>query len=381
MDPAVFMRGHFNSYSLGYYLGIDGTETAEQKRRSNEQGLKLLQLYGVIPIRNTPANCPDCNAPLSTISERERYGWRYSCRNHQARKKFSPLENTFLSRARLNGEMTADKIILIIDMWLKREPLLSAQETLSMSANTVVAWYGFCRDVACAIAWHDFIPIGGAGDVVEVDEFHLFKRKHNVGRETMSEHAWVVGGISRTTKNRFAVIVERRDADILMPLLQQCIDGNSYICTDGWKAYEDCDMVFNGHGVANHNQNFLNPPREEEPNWASAGTFNEECLDTKWNGPAPQPGYVPFRNHTQTIERAWRDLKECLKTTNSMEYASEYIGEWMYRKDILERNLNMKEKFEKFLRDIRRAYPGIGKKPMKKSFEDLLDCDCHECEP
>ncbi|KAJ8939467.1 hypothetical protein NQ318_022521 [Aromia moschata] len=34
-----------------------------------------------------------------------------------------------------------------------------------------------------------------------------------------------------------------------------------------------------------------------------------------------------------------------------------------------------------FLRDIRRVYPGVGKVPMKLRYEDILNCDCHECEP
>lgn len=261
MDPAVYMQGDVNFYTLGFFLGLDGTRTPEQRAHSSRQGLRMLEHYEVIPRRETIANCPDCNARLSTVTDIARYGWRYCCTNHQARKKISPLDNTFLAKARLNSEMSADKIVMVIDLWLRRTPLIIAQKILSVSAHTASCWFGFCRDVACSIAWHSYTPIGGPGDVVEVDESHLFKRKHNVGRIGVWNHIWVVGGISRTTKKRFAVMVDRRDGDTLMPILQQCIDGNSYICTDCWRAYGDCEQIFNGHGRVNHTENFTNPPR------------------------------------------------------------------------------------------------------------------------
>ncbi|KAJ8956975.1 hypothetical protein NQ318_012139 [Aromia moschata] len=261
MDPAIFAQRNLNCY----VLGIDESGTEESIAHSNAQGMRLLKYYNVIPERDTPAKCPTCKEQLRTGTDRERYGWRYVCNNHHQRLRFAPMDNTFLSKARLKGGMTADKIVRVIHKWLKREPLISAQADLSISAETAVAWYGYCRDVACAIAWHDFVPLGGAQDVVEVDEIRLFKRKHNVGRLNEWRHIWVLGGISRTTKKVFGIIVERRDADTLLPILQQCIDGDSYICTDCWNGYDDCDMIFNGHGNVNHSENFVNPPREEPP--------------------------------------------------------------------------------------------------------------------
>ncbi|KAJ8937142.1 hypothetical protein NQ318_019407 [Aromia moschata] len=53
----------------------------------------------------------------------------------------------------------------------------------------------------------------------------------------------------------------------------------------------------------------------------------------------------------------------------------------MYRKNILGGITTEKGQFERFMRDIRRVYPGVGKVPMKLKYEDILNCACHECEP
>ncbi|KAJ8933856.1 hypothetical protein NQ318_004687 [Aromia moschata] len=86
-------------------------------------------------------------------------------------------------------------------------------------------------------------------------------------------------------------------------------------------------MVFNGHGNVNHSENFVNPPREEPPIWMPAGRFNNECLDWNWKRNPPAAGLQPFRIHTQhiEIERAWRDLKSHIKSSSSLDFASQYL--------------------------------------------------------
>lgn len=375
MDLDIFLNNPVSAFSLGCYLGI--ISPGVDKRR---QGLILLQRYGVIPDRETIKNCPECRAVLQTVGDRHRHGFRYICRNHApVTRRFNPYQNTFLANVRMNRDMGEEKITMIIYSWLDRTPVTKAMETIQMSKETAIAWYGYCRDVACAIAWHEYQPIGGPTDIVEVDETHLFKRKYNVGRLTEWRHIWLLGGISRTTRDRFAVIVERRDAENMIPVLIKCIDLGSYICTDQWRAYNECTQIFGGHGTVNHSENFTNPPRNDPPHWAPPGRFSDECLERNNALPPPAPGMQPYRDHTNTVERSWRDLKEYLRTTNNVNTADQYIGEWMYRRNILDKIPNQKDKLTRFLRDIARVYPGIGKLPMRKRYEDIDDCDCHEC--
>ncbi|KAI4470858.1 hypothetical protein MML48_1g16812 [Holotrichia oblita] len=121
-----------------------------------------------------------------------------------------------------------------------------------------------------------------------------------------------------------------------------------------------------------------NPVREEEPLWFPAGRFAPECLDKQWVGPPTIPGHVPFRDHTQNIERCWRDLKSLIGPSTKENVVYLYLGEWMYRKNVLNRIDTFAGQMERFMHDIRRAYPGLGRRPMQL---DIRDCDCHECEP
>lgn len=53
-----------------------------------------------------------------------------------------------------------------------------------------------------------------------------------------------LGGISRTTKKVFGVIVPDRSADTLLPIMQQYIHHDSFICSDMWGAYNQCGNIF-----------------------------------------------------------------------------------------------------------------------------------------
>lgn len=362
-----------NPFSLGSYLGVNWDRRL--RAAAHEKGLQLMYLYNVVPSRDTILQCPQCNVPMRTITDRNRgIGWRFSCPNNH---RMEPTQNTFFERVRLN-EVGSDAVIKAAYCWFTDVPVTQAMGYVNIASDTCVAWYSYFRSVATKIAWHDFLPIGGDTDIVEVDETHLFRRKFQVGRLGMWRDVWLFGGISRTTKIRFGVIVPDRSSDTLLPIMQQYIDSDTFICSDEWRAYTTCGQAFSGHGTVNHSRSFINPPRNQDPLWVPLGRFHEACLDKQWMGPFPAPNVVPVRYHTQNGERSWENLKKTLRTCNSLELAEGYVGEWMYRSNILNRIPESGPRFGRFLDDMRRAYPGIGKQKMS---ETLDDCTCHECDP
>ncbi|KAK4875401.1 hypothetical protein RN001_011823 [Aquatica leii] len=332
---------------LGAFFGNHDTE--EEFREANRRGIMLLENLEILPTKEEEKTCPTCQAGMSAITDRTRtLGWRYRC-NGPVKHRMEPTANTFVDHARVN-EIGSFRIIILMYSWLIGMPVTSAQVQVQVGAETAMAWYKYCRDVATKIAWHDLGQIGGPGDVVEIDETHLFKRKYHVGRRTMWEHHWLFGGISRATKKRFGVMVP---------------------------AYGILDTIFEGHGTVNHSTNFLQPPLGEDPIWVPTGTFLPECLDKNWIGPPPRENVQPFRIHTNNAKRSWRELKSILTKCNGLQVTEGYIGEWMYRKNILDENATITEKFFRFCNDVARAYPGIGKNPMQI---DIENCNCHECE-
>lgn len=118
--------------------------------------------------------------------------------NHRPIRRYGPYQNTFLERVRISGDMSADRIICIIYMWLQKHPVSHTAKQLQLAQDTAVNWYSFCREVACAIAWHDFVPIGGRGDIVEVESRHSIKCKNNENDifEDLNR-VWIVGGKCR----------------------------------------------------------------------------------------------------------------------------------------------------------------------------------------
>ncbi|XP_030767683.1 uncharacterized protein LOC115891370 isoform X2 [Sitophilus oryzae] len=355
----AFLNEPFNYRELHNFLGT--RRNIQERREANNRGIKLLEHFSTIPNRNVEIDCinPGCNLQMKAHSDRTiAVGWRFCC---PANHKISATNNTFLHNVRLR-EIGADRIVEIIAYWLDQQPLDYTIAETKIATDTAVAWYKYCRDVARKVAWHNFRQIGGPQDIVEVDETHLTKRKYNIGRHTAWRHCWVFGGTSRTSKKVFATTVEDRSANTLLPIMQQFIDHETFICSDEWRAYGLCNQLFSGHGTVNHSVNFLNPARDDDPLWMPAGRFHENCLDEAFNGPVPNVNMVPIRYHTQNIERQWRALKTIFKRGSGITYADDYIGEWMYRTNDLSEVNSRAARFEMFCRDIARAYPGPGRR-------------------
>jgi len=152
---------------------------------------------------------------------------------------------------------------------------------------------GICKKEYCSSE-----KIGGPGNVVQIDESHLYNRKYNVGR-MLSTQVWVFGGIDDTGKI-FMERVERRDAETLTEVLLRRVHPGSTIYSDSWKGYNHVKDHFQ-HFQVNHRKNFVNP-------------------DDGAN--------------TQRIEATWGVLKRMLKMkgTRKFDDLEGYLAVLMYRK-------------------------------------------------
>lgn len=291
-----------------------------------------------------------CNCQLLYIG-------RYSCTNGCV---WEPTQNTVFFKVRLK-ETGMQKILIVMSCWLEKAKVGDAVKRSELCRATCLAWYKCCRDIARKAAWHAFEPIGDAKDIVEVDIKVICKLKNN-------QDLWVFGGISRTSRKLFCIVVDGQNEDTLLPLMQTYIDNGSYVCTDACPAYKNCGAVFAGHGTAN---------RLEGPLWAPPGRFHSSCLD----GPPNEDGLYPYRNHIQNIKSTWERLKVLLGTSSRVSintYINMYLGEFMYRENILKGCDGFGGRLQRFLQDIKQAYPGIGRVAMAQNIED---CQCHVCEP
>ena len=92
--------------------------------------------------------------------------------------------------------------------------------------------------------------IGGEGIEVQIDESKFAKRKYHQGHRA-GYSSWVFGGINKN-KNWFAILVQNRKEETLLPLINQYIAPGSHIKLDLWKSYGNIKHNVYRHNTVNH---------------------------------------------------------------------------------------------------------------------------------
>jgi hypothetical protein len=98
---------------------------------------------------------------------------------HRHFKRVSIREGTLFS----NSKLALRDIILLIYEWSRSTKPVDAAFELALGENTVNRWYELCRKVCgLALLTRHNTQIGGPGEIVEIDECQLGRRKHHRGR-------------------------------------------------------------------------------------------------------------------------------------------------------------------------------------------------------
>jgi transposase-like protein len=100
--------------------------------------------------------------------------------------------------------------------------------------------------------------IGGALQMVQMDETFISKRKFNKGRKLCQ--FWIIGGIDCLTKKIFLEWNILRTTAILCNIIERNVEVGSVIVTDRWPAYHFLFTDVNyWHEVVNHSLHFVDP--------------------------------------------------------------------------------------------------------------------------
>lgn len=111
-------------------------------------------------------------------------------------------------------------------------PAINAAVEFDVTEQTISDHYSMLREVCSVIILNDLAreKLGGPGICVEVDEMHLSWSKYGKGRPQARQGLWLVGGIERATRRRFACVVRCRDKRTLHAiLLHFLLPGNKII--------------------------------------------------------------------------------------------------------------------------------------------------------
>src|SRR5437868_15299856 len=86
--------------------------------------------------------------------------------------------NTFFQHCKLDFM----PIFRLIFCWFDKMSVTKAAFHNQVSKAAAIKVYRHLREICLTVVRHDAAPIGGNGDIVEVDESHLFTRKYHRGR-------------------------------------------------------------------------------------------------------------------------------------------------------------------------------------------------------
>jgi transposase-like protein len=174
---------------------------------------------------------------------------------------------------------------------------------LCIDKQTVTQWYKKFRETSCWLVEQRLSgQIGTQGDIIELDECQIGRRKHHTGRKR--KDCWVFGGLIRGSAppSFFIEIVRNRKRVTLLEVLQRRANAAALIVTDGWRSYQDLALHGFNHSWVNHCENFVSPVDPEV--------------------------------HTQGIENLWGGLRKFLNRKGSYTrlHLAAYLKEFTFRK-------------------------------------------------
>ena len=143
--------------------------------------LAYLQEHRLLPVKKL---CHKCNIPCEILYKTDsRFIFRCKCKF-----EYSLNNNTWFSQARLSYV----KALQVIFCFVNSVTITSALALISVSKQTLVDWYNFCREICIESNLSVEVNcIGGENRIVEIDESKFGKRKYHRGKRV--EGQWVLG--------------------------------------------------------------------------------------------------------------------------------------------------------------------------------------------
>jgi len=261
--------------------------------------IQWLQARGLLkdPMRCTARGCRGVMHLQVRAACQDGYHWvcsRTRCKNTKCLRIGSFFTKSHLSL----GDITC-----LLYCWAVGMRMSTTSTTLGISKKTVIDFYNFIREECSAkllrLPMEDKM-LGGEGQIVEIDESLMIKRKYNRGRQRQQHNEWVFGMYDRQAKKGWIKFVQRRDEGTLIPIVNEFVRPGTTVHSDGWAAYNHLGEHGYTHRVVVHEENFVDP---------ITGV------------------------HTQGVEAYWSRAKRKLKAVygSRLHTVPSYIDEFLWR--------------------------------------------------
>jgi transposase-like protein len=193
--------------------------------------------------------CPHCGG-VERISKMRGKATRkglHKC--YQCRKQFTVRQGTIFESSHLPLNVWLQAIFLIA---ASKKGISSHQLHRMLGTTLKTAWF-LSHRIREAMRSGELAPMGGGGDVVEVDETYIGVREGM----TRNHAAWhkmpVLSLVHRETGQTRSFVVDKATREHIMPIVQANVDRETYIMTDESRVYTGVHFKFLGHGAVNHN--------------------------------------------------------------------------------------------------------------------------------
>lgn len=259
-----------------------------------------LQNKGVL---KKEVKCRSCNRPMSLArrnNTKDQYTWKCSFRDCATNPSVTIRTQSIFEGSKL----TLKEYISVIFYWSLELCPTNVSKLTKVSLRSVSVINDLMRDICTRYFVRNPIRLGGEGCTVEADESCFSsKPKHNRGRGlNIGKSLWVFGMVDITNRPKvgYMEVVERRNAETLIPIINERVLPGTTIHTDEWRAYHNIGPETGlAHLTVNHRMNFVGPDGV----------------------------------HTQNIENYWKNKKLKFKKLNGVPRKSipSYLNEYMWR--------------------------------------------------
>lgn len=178
--------------------------------------------------------CRRCMYLVNDATSKLKKAWR--CGKRKCGKNKSATYGSFFYYSHIDIKDT----LFVAFMWCVDGTEKIISELCGIPTSFVQQIFEYIHDVCSRqlIAVADKFVFGGEGHVVEIEDYHLSKRKYDIGKYIPGEDYWVLGIYDRSEKRGYMEVVEKRTSEVLCPIIEKHVRPGTEIHTDLWKFYD-----------------------------------------------------------------------------------------------------------------------------------------------
>ena len=194
--------------------------------------------------------CPHCGG-VERISKMQGKSTRigvYKC--YQCRKQFSVKVGTVFEDSHVPMHLWLQAVYL---MCSSKKGVSSNQLHRTLGVTLKTAWFMSHRLREAMRGGGREGPLGGEGDIVEIDETFI-GRKPDVEVRRGSQHKHAVLTLVERGGSARSFHIERVSKDEIIPIVKENIARESHVMTDEAKRYERLDKDFSKHDSVDHSR-------------------------------------------------------------------------------------------------------------------------------